>query len=89
MNAASTRRCHYCQRGAPEVPMTRDHIVPRYRVRALRLNGGHFFFGLNLVPACSECNQLKGYMARMCSCDKCWKAWDAFLVLKRQLLGVA
>ncbi len=62
--------------------MTKDHIVPRYRVRALRLDGGHFFFGLNLVPACGPCNGLKGYMARMCSCAKCWRAWDAYLVLR-------
>lgn len=87
MNAVVSRRCHYCPRGAPEVPMTRDHIVPRYRVRALRLPGGHFFFGLNLVPACDDCNQLKAYMARMCSCPKCWKAWDTFLVLKEVVLA--
>jgi hypothetical protein len=82
MTAVASRRCHYCQRGAPEVFMTRDHIVPRYRVRALRLHGGHLFFGMNLVPACSDCNGLKGYMARMCSCVKCVKAWDVYLVLK-------
>lgn len=82
MSAPSTRRCHYCDVGASEAPMTKDHIVPRYRVRALRLDTGHFFFAMNLVPACTECNGLKGYMARMCSCPKCWMAWDAYLVLK-------
>lgn len=87
MSAASTRRCHYCGVGAPERPMTKDHIVPRYRVRALRLDGGHFFFGLNLVPACEPCNQLKAYQARMCSCAKCWQAWDAYLVLKTTMLA--
>jgi hypothetical protein len=80
--AVSSRLCHYCERGAPEVFMTRDHIVPRYRVRALRLPGGHPFFGMNLVPACGPCNQLKGYFARMCSCPKCIKAWDVFLILR-------
>lgn len=69
--------------------MTKDHIVPRYRVRALRLHGGHLFFGLNLVPACRDCNGLKGYAARMCSCPRCWQAWDTFVVLKVQLLGAA
>jgi hypothetical protein len=69
--------------------MTRDHIVPRYRVRALRLPGGHRFFGMNLVPACVDCNQLKGHWARMCSCSKCWQAWDMFVVLKQAILGAA
>lgn len=62
--------------------MTKDHIVPRYRVRALRLMGGHPFFGMNLVKACTDCNQLKGYFARMCSCSKCVRAWDVFVVLR-------
>lgn len=62
--------------------MTKDHIVPRYRVRALRLVGGHLFFGMNLVKACEPCNQLKGYFARMCDCPKCVRAWDVFVVLR-------
>ncbi len=84
--ASGSRLCHYCARGAPEVFMTRDHIVPRYRVRALRLPGGHPFFGMNLVPACGDCNQFKGYEARLCECTKCWKAWDYFQVLKTTIL---
>lgn len=81
--STSFRVCHYCGRGADvKVSMTKDHIVPRYRVRALRLVGGHWFFGLNLVKACEPCNQLKGYYARMCDCTKCVRAWDAFVVLR-------
>lgn len=80
--AIASRLCHYCERGAPEVRMTRDHIVPRYRVRALRLPGGHPLFGMNLVPACEDCNQLKGHSARMCDCVKCVRAWNTYLVLR-------
>lgn len=87
MNAPSTRACHYCRRGAPDAPMTKDHIVPRYRVRALRLEGGHPFFALNLVPACEPCNQFKGYEARLCYCQRCWIAWDTYVILRDQILG--
>lgn len=80
--SAPSRICHYCERGAPEVRMTRDHIVPRYRVRALRLPGGHPLFGMNLVPACEDCNQLKGWAARMCDCSKCERAWNTYVLLR-------
>jgi 5-methylcytosine-specific restriction endonuclease McrA len=47
-------RCYYCPRSIDVLSFEPDHYVP------LELNGG---IGLdNLVPACSDCNRLKGAM---------------------------
>jgi 5-methylcytosine-specific restriction endonuclease McrA len=47
-------RCHYCPRSIDVLSFEPDHYVP------LELDGG---IGLdNLVPACSDCNRLKGAM---------------------------
>lgn len=49
-----TARCHYCPRSIDALTFEPDHYVP------LELDGG---IGLdNLVPACSDCNRLKGAM---------------------------
>lgn len=78
---ASLRACHYCGKTAATARMTRDHIVPRFAIRALRLPSGHVLFGLNLVPACSPCNGEKGSLPSTCRCLKCRRARDTFIVL--------
>lgn len=78
MEFSSRRVCHYCGLAGR---LTRDHIVPRFAVRALRLPSSHIFFGLNLVPACGPCNGEKGCMPPSCRCFQCRRAWDTFLVL--------
>lgn len=76
---SDTRRCHYCGTGGI---LTRDHIVPRYRVRSLRLPGNHPFFNANVVPACGPCNTRKGGGRGPCVCEKCRYAWSQFMLLK-------
>ena len=61
--------------------LTRDHIVPRFAVRALRLPSSHFFFGMNVVPACQPCNGEKGSRRPTCTCFRCRRALDTFIVL--------
>lgn len=66
------RECHYC--GAPAT--TRDHIVPRFLLP--RLDVASWFRQLNIVPACSPCNHLKGHRRSHCSCDHCTAAWEEY-----------
>lgn len=54
-------RCHYC--GAIDVPLTRDHIVPRRRGGADR--------PWNIVSACGPCNTRKGHKMPTCTCSRC------------------
>lgn len=57
-----SRMCHYCA----EVPgTTKDHIVPK------EWGGGR---GLNLIPACSRCNNGKDNDPPSCSCTRCVRA---------------
>lgn len=78
----AVRVCHYCEVTSEQVQLTRDHIVPRHRVRVLRLQGNHPFYGLNLVPACQPCNGRKGGDRGWCDCGRCSMAWTIFTKLK-------
>lgn len=62
--------CHYCL--APAT--TRDHIIPKHRVRKLGLRVGHPFHSLNIVPSCGDCNQRKGNRMPTCDCERCREA---------------
>ncbi len=52
--------CHYCSRFEL---LTRDHIVPRCR--------GGVDEDSNIIPACSDCNLIKGDDAPSCQCRRC------------------
>ena len=81
-SASSSRRaCHYCGKTAVVGRLTKDHIVPRFAVRALRLPSSHVLYGMNLVPACQPCNGEKGSLRSSCRCLKCRRAWDTYIVL--------
>lgn len=79
--SSSSRACHYCGKPSPVVRLTRDHIVPRFAVRALRLPSSHVLYGMNLVPACQPCNGEKGAFRSECRCLRCRRAWDTYIVL--------
>jgi len=79
---AQEQSCHYCQTHMTVRPLTRDHIVPRYRVRSLRLPSNHPFFGVNTVRSCQPCNSKKGGKPPSCPCERCRYAWAQFLLLK-------
>jgi 5-methylcytosine-specific restriction endonuclease McrA len=49
--------CHYCGKQLTIFSVTLDHKIPRSRAPELRYEAG------NLVPACYECNTLKGSVA--------------------------
>lgn len=79
-------RCHYC----PERATTRDHVVPRKKLRRLTIPTNHPFFSLNIVPACADCNARKGHKRSTCTCLVCTALWrDYELLLRGVLEGAA
>lgn len=60
------RRCHYCGVRMTAENRTVDHIVPR-------ASGGTDAF-INLVAACSDCNQRKADFLSVCECLRCARA---------------
>lgn len=60
------RTCHYCGARAPDVVMTRDHIVPRAKGGANQ--------AWNVVDACEPCNVAKGQGMPKCHCETCERA---------------
>lgn len=62
--------CHYC-REAPAT--TRDHIVPRSRVRSANVGTVS-----NIVKACGPCNTYKDNKRSDCLCPACLLAWETY-----------
>lgn len=46
-------RCYYCDKPLSHRTYTRDHIIPKFR--------GGCNNDINIVPACTKCNTLKGH----------------------------
>lgn len=45
-------RCCYCERKGKGKHLTKDHVIPKSKQGATKIN--------NIIPACSHCNCLKG-----------------------------
>lgn len=54
--------------------MTQDHIVPKSTLPPGILQP-YWFRALNIVPACSPCNNTKGCLRSDCECGQCSWAW--------------
>lgn len=60
--------CHYC----PAPGVTKDHVIPRHRVRKkVKAPPHHPFYVLNVVPCCEDCNQRKKNRFPTCGCGHC------------------
>jgi 5-methylcytosine-specific restriction endonuclease McrA len=68
------KSCHYCD--APAT--TRDHIVPRSKLRLLAHQFTYLSDTPNIVPACQPCNQRKSDLRSDCTCPRCCAAWAAY-----------
>lgn len=63
--------CHYCRGRA----RTEDHVVPRCALPRPMVRLPEWFRAMNVVPACSKCNNDKGAMRSSCGCAQCSRAW--------------
>lgn len=69
--------CHYC--GRSDIPMTRDHVVPR--------RSGGRTVQWNIVLACKPCNHAKDSRMPTCECEFCYMAvlrWKVEVQIRRE-----
>ena len=64
--------CHYCGGRAT----TEDHVVPRCDLPRPQSRLPYWFRSMNVVPACSPCNNDKGPYRSDCLCAQCTWCWN-------------